>query len=584
LTPSPVTATISPRRLRAFDDAHLLLGSDAGEEDLRGCRGQLQLRLGQAAQGSPLNDRRVPLDEADLAGDREAGVRVVAGDHDDPDARRAAAGDGLRHLGPGRVVEADQPGGKGENAQTPTRHLVLRRQQAGAGGWIEWRDAGVELDEAAAGEHRLESALAVEHAALRRLADHRHALAVGVERNLVNALAAGKIAGEIAADLGQCDLHRIATQAVPALLIDLLQVVAKRGIDEQRTVIVYHMRPLRQIGAWHERAADPQLLHRHPVLRQRAGLVAADHGRRAERLDRRQVAYQCVAPGHSLGGHGQRQGDGRQQSLGDVGDDDADGEQQILPRRQPDGLTDEEQQQPYASGQAGDDPRQAGDLALQRRAALAGGLRQVGDAAELGAHAGSVDHGARLSGNDRGASEDDVRRLQRRLLVARLERACLGERFAGHRRQVDAQPGDFGQAAVGRHEIAFFEQHDVARYQFAGEQAGDFAGAQRLHLLRQQLAQRCHRTLRPVLLPEREDAVDDDDADDGQPQLRHPLPRVEVLGNERQTGADPEDDGEEMGEFLCEAQQQVLLLDFFEQVGPELAEPAHRLARFQPGE
>jgi hypothetical protein len=57
-----------------------------------------------------------------------------------------------------------------------------------------------------------------------------------------------------------------------------------------------------------------------------------------------------------------------------------------------------------------------------------------------------------------------------------------------------------------------------------------------------------------------------------------------VLGNERQTGADPEDDGEEMGEFLCEAQQQVLLLDFFEQVGPELAEPAHRLARFQPGE
>jgi len=44
-----------------------------------------------------------------------------------------------------------------------------------------------------------------------------------------------------------------------------------------------------------------------------------------------------------------------------------------------------------------------------------------------------------------------------------------------------------------------------------------------------------------------------------------------MLGGERQAGSDPEDDGKEMGEFLREAQQEMPLLDLFEQVRAELA-------------
>ena len=50
---------------------------------------------------------------------------------------------------------------------------------------------------------------------------------------------------------------------------------------------------------------EPHVRHRHAVLRQRAGLVGADSGRGAERLDSLQVLHQTVLAGHTLGGQGQ---------------------------------------------------------------------------------------------------------------------------------------------------------------------------------------------------------------------------------------------------------------------------------------
>jgi hypothetical protein len=295
-----------------------------------------------------------------------------------------ATRDRVRNLGAGWVFEADQPGedhvlfvaGRSrlvdgamrerQDTQAGAGHLVLCGQQACAGGGIERCQAGVEVDEAAAREHAFERPFAVEHASVRRFGEHRHALAVGVEGDLVDAGKGGEVAGDLAADLGQGNLHRIAVQRLPSGFFDRLQVVAQRGIDEQLAMLLQYVRARRQVAAWHEGAAYPQSLHRHPVLRQRAGLVAADHGRRTERLDRRQVAHQRVAPSHSLRRHGQRQGHRRQQSFRDVGDDDADGEQQVLPGWQPHCLTDEEQQDAHAGRQAGDDARKTRDLALQR--------------------------------------------------------------------------------------------------------------------------------------------------------------------------------------------------------------------------
>ena len=59
----------------------------------------------------------------------------------------------------------------------------------------------------------------------------------------------------------------------------------------------------------------------HPVLGQRPGLVGADHGRRAERLDRAKPLDERAAAGEPPHADGERERDRRQQALGDVRDD-----------------------------------------------------------------------------------------------------------------------------------------------------------------------------------------------------------------------------------------------------------------------
>jgi hypothetical protein len=73
------------------------------------------------------------------------------------------------------------------------------------------------------------------------------------------------------------------------------------------------------------RPPRPDLLHRHPVLGERAGLVGADDRRAAERLDGRQPAHDRVAAGHPA--DAEREGDREddRQALGDRGHRERDG-------------------------------------------------------------------------------------------------------------------------------------------------------------------------------------------------------------------------------------------------------------------
>ncbi len=107
----------------------------------------------------------------------------------------------------------------------------------------------------------------------------------------------------------------------------------------------------------------------------------------------------------------------------------------------------------------------------------------------------------------------------------------------------------------------------------------DLAAAQRLHLLRQQLTQRGHRPLGLVFLPEGKDAVDEDDADDGDAEAGHALARIEMVGEKGQRRADPQDEREEVRELAGEAEQQRLAADFLDMVRSELRQAARRLGR-----
>jgi len=160
--------------------------------------------------------------------------------------------------------------------------------------------------------------------------------------------------------------------------------------------------------------------------------------------------------------------------------------------------------------------------------------------------------------------------------------ASAGKRFAGHRRAIDAQRVGFDGAAVGGDEVAFVEQHDVAGDQFGGGNLDAAPGALNLDLRRQQLAQGSDGALGLVFLPEGKNAVDDDHPDDGDAKAGHPLIRVEMIGDERQRGADPQDDRKKMGEFASEAQEQRLAPDFFDVVRSEFAEPARGIGSVEP--
>ena len=120
--PSPVTATTSPRSSSAATTPHLVLWLRAGEQ---------QLLALQRDAGEPLVTHRVEIravddahgavaDDADSPGDGLRGETVVTGDHIDADACPAARGDGIHHLGPGRVRHGHQP------EQRPARARLRR--------------------------------------------------------------------------------------------------------------------------------------------------------------------------------------------------------------------------------------------------------------------------------------------------------------------------------------------------------------------------------------------------------------------------------------------------------------------------
>ena len=105
----------------------------------------------------------------------------------------------------------------------------------------------------------------------------------------------------------------------------------------------------------------------HPVLGQRAGLVGADHGRRAERLDRAQPLDERAAARELGDADRERERDRRQQPLGHVGDDQPDREAERVVEREPGREpADRQERDPDDDGDERDQPRDPAHLRLER--------------------------------------------------------------------------------------------------------------------------------------------------------------------------------------------------------------------------
>jgi hypothetical protein len=95
--------------LHGFDNAHLLVGGNAGEQDFRRVQRQLQARRTHLPHRlAQYDDRRGIAHQADFTREGQGRVRMVAGDHDDAYPGLSAARHCLAHVGARRVFEADE--------------------------------------------------------------------------------------------------------------------------------------------------------------------------------------------------------------------------------------------------------------------------------------------------------------------------------------------------------------------------------------------------------------------------------------------------------------------------------------------
>ena len=217
--------------------------------------------------------------------------------------------------------------------------------------------------------------------------DRGHPFAFGIERHFIEARICREIAPtHVRRGLQQSHLQRIAKSFPP-----LDAGIVTQATGEQEKGILFHSRmgwPLKELSSGEEGA------HRHAVLGECPGLVGTDHRRRSQGLDRREILHQGIASRHPLAGHGEGQGDRREEAFRDVGDEDADGEDKVFPEGPADHMAQEEEAEPHRHRDHGHDPGHPTDLQLQGAGVQRDFLRETGDFAELGGVAGGKHDGA----------------------------------------------------------------------------------------------------------------------------------------------------------------------------------------------
>jgi len=368
----------------------------------------------------------------------------------------------------------------------------------------------------------------------------------------------------------QRHLGRVALGAVAARL----GVVAERERAQQQ-VPRRGTRPgrgRRRGGA----AVDVKGLDPHAVLGQRAGLVRADVGDRAERLDRRQATDQRVGAHHLARAEGERDGHHRRQRLGNRRHGEADRgeehEQRLLATQQ----ADDEQDQAERDHRERQPLAEPGEPALQGRAAVLRATQQRRHAPELGLHAGRDDDPAPATVGHQRALERDVRAVaERQILVAEGLRARLDRlRLAGERRLVDAQLCRLEDADVRRHGAARLEQHHVPGHHVLARHHRCAAVTPDACLRRAERLQRKDRALGAILLDEAQHRVERQDDGDRQRILR-------LAEDARQHRARDQHQDHEVRELVEQHAQRAALPPLGETIRPEALAPERDFAARQ---
>ena len=155
------------------------------------------------------------------------------------------------------------------------------------------------------------------------------------------------------------------------------------------------------------------------------------------------------------------------------------------------------------------------ELLLQRRGLVRRLLQHAGDAPHLGLHPRRRDHRAPAPVSRRRAAEDHVVTVaEPRLSSDRGDILRHRQALACQRRLRRLQRGGLDQPRVGGNGVAFFDEDDVAGYEFCRRNALSAAVANDIGVRRRHLAQRRHGLLRAGLLEVAHERVEQHDGED----------------------------------------------------------------------
>ena len=502
------------------DDAQLVGGHGPGDDVGRG----QAVGEGVVVQGLELGagDDVVGRDPG-AAGDRARGVGVVAGDHDDPDAGALAQRDRLGGVVAQRIGEPDQPDHLEREVVGVGRRLAARRRgrgrRRGPAGRLRHRlgpaqpRPGVVVAEVAEVDDRLGRALGRDHRAravavgLPDVGDREQA---GPQRVLADRLPArvqvlGAAEGALG-ELGEREVHRVGAfgrageEAELDQRVDLLGQLGGRRRSTSRSASAVTRRRMR-----------------HPVLGERAGLVGAEHGDRAQGLDRGRAPGQHAVAGDAPGAEREEDGEDDRQLLGQERHRQGDARTGSRAASRPRSARGSRPARPTAPGRAmarrvtrRATSRSSGVLvvSISPSAAPIWPSSEAGPVATISA---SGVAGRRPGSRRRGRRGAAVAagRPERRGLGRQVGRGLLDDRhrLAGEERLVDRGRRAGAHQGVGGDAVALGDQDDVAGHQQAGVEAGPGAVAADHGVRARQVAERVERALGPALL-------DDGDADD----------------------------------------------------------------------
>ena len=401
-------------------------------------------------------------------------------------------------------------------------------------------------------------------------------LALGRERDFGETRKPLQLAGVDAELTGSDDQRafgRVALHHPPALALHQLRVIGKRCGPQQvrdgvavRRALVDLLALDREVALWDVAAAadvDQRVgggdgAQRHLVAGQRAGLVRADHGGGAERLDRRQLANDGVGRRHPPHAEAQPHCDDGRQRLRDRSDGERHRKQEQAEHdvECESGSAEQAGREHHGADSEHDDAEPlagAVELLLQRRRLLLGGFEQPRDAADFRCHPGCHHHGtAAAIGGDRAGEQHIAAIAEPGVAFDWSELFRHRHALAGQRRLVGLQVRHLDEAGIRRNLVTGLDQDNVAGDDVMGRDALPIAIADDRGLRRSQRHQRADRFLRAGLLDEPEHGVEYDDSHDddcfvGQGAfarvLQHPF-------DHRNHNGDQQDDHQEIFELF----------------------------------